>query len=95
MTLLEELKRIRDDGPGNRRWGICANLGREAKILEFRELAANWPKYSGSNTFPVPCPGYDSGTAYVELTKWEGEYGALRMELVNWCIGQLESRNEN
>lgn len=98
MSLLTELIHLRDHGPMCRGWGICSNLGQGGEA-EFRELAANWPKYSGSITYPVPCPGFEPSAyasgprhAYMGLPKWEGEYGALRMELLNWCIEQLERR---
>jgi hypothetical protein len=62
---------------------------------EFLDLAYDWPKHSGAWFFPVPMPSFAPAEAYAYLPLWRGEYGALRMELVNWCIEQLESRNEN
>lgn len=93
MTLLEALKRIRDDGPAEDGVGICLNV-RPHKD-EFLDLARGWPKHSGRRYFPVPMPRFTPAEAYAELPKWVGEYGARRMELVNWCIEHLESRNEN
>lgn len=93
MTLLEVLKSIRDLGPALDSVGICLNVGPHKE--EFLDLAQGWPKHSGARFFPVPMPSFDPAEAYTYLTLWVGEYGARRMELVNWCIEQLESRNEN
>lgn len=90
MTLLEELKRIRDDGPRRQGWGICGNLSLNALALELQDVAQQWPKHSGVWSYPVPSPSGSPQAGYRELPKWDGEYGALRMELVNWCIEQLE-----
>lgn len=76
--------------------GICGNL----KLLgvdvydskEFEELVLSWPKFSGDVEYPVP-PANPDETADTEFwhafnrtTMWEGEYGALRMELLDYLI---------
>jgi len=63
---------------------------------ELGALFEAWPKRSGSLTYPVPSA--DSLTcacrAFLDAeetgTLWQGEYGKLRMELLDFCIAQLE-----
>lgn len=52
------------------------------------EVSQNWPKYSGHYTMPVPLPCPEKPTP---TNKWEGEYGALRLELLDFLIRELES----
>lgn len=75
---------------------ICGNL----KLLgvdvydskEFDDLVRSWPKFSGNTSFPVPPvnPGETAETefwnAFNRETMWQGEYGALRMELLDYLI---------
>lgn len=95
MTLLEQLKYIRDNGVRNEEAGICDALS--ATVMdEFQDLYFHWPKHSGRAVYPVPCPnGGSAGCAYLDAkpkTMWDRDhpYGALRHELLNWCIAQLE-----
>lgn len=65
------------------------------------ELFIKWPKYSGLREFPVPATSpehfgsplnaYNCGTKNF----WDRstEYGALRWELLEFCIVQLENLN--
>lgn len=56
-----------------------------------------WPKFSGTLNFPVPHPTepFSAASAYYAAeNKWEGEYGALRMELLDFCITELEDQLE-
>ena len=59
------------------------------------ELVAEWPGYSGFPPYPIRPAPYIS--AFVDVrddfwaarrtkTLWVGEYGALRMELLDWLI---------
>lgn len=73
------------------RGGCIKNLKR-ALILLYREFS-NWPRFSGNIIFPVPCP-YDQeenhGYTYERIVnKWEGRYGALRYELLDFLIERL------
>lgn len=68
-------------------------------------LISGWPKSTGSRQFPVPCPGVppqdkDYGKYLSRVNRaasryrnsrnhWEGDYGALRMELLEWLINEL------
>lgn len=59
-------------------------------------LAETWPKYSGNPKYPVPRPGsnssYEAMTVYEQTfdNKWTGEYGKLRMELLDYLIQQVD-----
>lgn len=84
--------------------GICSHVldnnedsVRLSAMLE--QLFRSWPKYSGNYLFPVPAPDKDEGegsesfafeSATLEATLWKGEYGALRKELCQWCIDNVD-----
>lgn len=59
---------------------------------------SQWPKYSGYREFPVP-----SDTArltperkfYGSCDKWSGQYGQLRMELLDFLIAKMEEEIAN
>ena len=89
--------------------GICYNaylaVGREgdydplpAEVFD-KALEAQirkWPKYSGNSTYPVPCPkGGDPQLAWSSHypNLWQGEYGDLRRELLDFLINELEQAN--
>lgn len=66
-------------------------------VQEIKNAFAEWPEYSGDQTFPVPAPtGYEppvnrwsnspNYVAYIGLLRWEGEYGAARQRLLDWLI---------
>lgn len=63
----------------------------------------NWPKYSGDFSYPVPVPSdlpnsdiginVTPGMAYNYAGNyWAGEYGQLRMELLDFLISELENQ---
>ena len=60
-------------------------------------LARQWPKYSGCDTYPVPAPKkYQQKPdphcwAFCYLPNWQGEYGDLRRELLDFLIEELEN----
>lgn len=66
------------------------------------KLYSAWPKYSGSESFPVPAPKdftWDKsstrrttpyGAAYSVLPMYEGEYGKLRLELAQFLVNELK-----
>lgn len=78
--------------------GICFQLSTAAlpkdlhRVVNqetFGEIAKLWPKYSGDSDYPVPNPNGDFHPLVIyTITKncWIGEYGALRVELLDWCI---------
>lgn len=82
--------------------GICYNVKRALYQLglyevcystELPALFETWPKYSGDSRFPVPSTYKDwSAEKQFNMTvnMWEGEYGELRVELLDHCISELE-----
>lgn len=57
----------------------------------------NWPKKSGNGAFPVPgvivrSPITEFYVAQKNNTMWDGEYGALRKELLAFLINHFEAR---
>lgn len=63
-----------------------------------QKLFAKWPKFSGSDVYPVPSTnGMTAGEKYTDAWDngrlWTGKYGRLRMELLEWLIGYLEAKH--
>ncbi|ASD52149.1 hypothetical protein KNT64_gp197 [Pseudomonas phage PspYZU05] len=63
-----------------------------------------WPKHSGNLAFPVPGPTVtENGVEYIMCAYdafatyhcWEGEYGVNRIELLEFCISELETKITN
>ena len=83
---------------------ICARLidlgVEDDQKARLYELFALWPKYSGGAIFPVPSPDSERNHFGIYVyasrkgTLWTGEYGALRMELLEWLIHTLETSDE-
>lgn len=90
--ILDQLKKLKKDGPLHVGDGICTNIRCSSKSLE--SLFQKWPEFSGCVTFPVPHPAHPEITphdAYMETTNlWVGEYGEARMRLLDFCIEELE-----
>jgi len=90
MSLLDNLRKLRDDGPQMLYFGICHNI-QDEHVDDFIELASRWPKYSGCREYPVPHPTMSPVVAFsVWMNLWEGEYGENRRELLSWSIEELE-----
>lgn len=82
--------------------GICTGIqlgglvsGGTARDLWFkvkRELFMSWPLFSGDPVYPVP--GYPNPeTAYEECRDfWEGEYGDMRRDLLDFLITECAAR---
>lgn len=88
--------------------GLCTALLNldppEGVSYDFQVLTRTWPKHSGDNVFPVPCPeGGKPGPAYYHAENepyevearymWDREtspYAALRWELLEWAITQTK-----
>lgn len=105
QPLLEALKHVKTlEG---KRYGICMYVEEylEQHFPEFPfdlletigGLAQNWPKWSGDGTYVVPAPSWCQEKqdphcwAYCNLPAWEGEYGELRRELLDFLIEELEN----
>ena len=101
QALHRELTRLRHDvalGIHSKYNGICYNTlydsERAIKInlpdasRDLRGLCRKWPKAVSTHGFPVPCPGYTNPAEGYHATedKWAGEYGLLRIELLDWLI---------
>lgn len=56
-----------------------------------------WSKFSGNTVYPVPTPDHtDPNSFYWKIdNKWEGDYGEVRKELLQWCIEQITIELEN
>ena len=101
QALHRELTRLRHDvtlGIQLKHNGICYNtiydgagnrtINLAVAVWNLEDLCRKWPKAVNTDGFPVPCPGYTNAAAgyYATEDKWAGEYGALRMELLDWLI---------
>lgn len=105
-TALVQLRADVEAGKVHRvEYGICSNVRTLLNMASpfdqtgeaipyLRGLCKGWPEYSGEPFFPVPCAHYDPGTAYDEmrytLPKWQGEYGAARLRLLDYLIEQTK-----
>ena len=100
-ALHRELTRLRHDvalGIHSKCSGICCNTAYDDEgnrtidlagaVWDLGDLCRKWPKAANTDGFPVPCPGYTNSAAGYHATedKWAGEYGLLRMELLDWLI---------
>lgn len=103
--LLQRLQFLRDElrvnGLYENRAGICYAVTYDSTGAPLRRpidatanlvtLMAEWPKWSGERTFPVPHPeGKCPQLAFYNLPIWEGPYGALRRELLDYLIERLK-----
>ena len=101
QALHRELTRLRHDvtlGIQLKNNGICYNtlygseqtikIGLAGASWDLRYLCRKWPKAVNFDRYPVPCPGYTNPAEGYHATedKWAGEYGLLRMELLDWLI---------
>ena len=101
QALHRELTRLRHDValgiqlPYN---GICYNTFYDSSTIrtikpadasrDLEYLCRKWPKATNFEEYPVPCPGYTNPAEGYHATedKWVGEYGLLRIELLDWLI---------
>ena len=101
QALHRELTRLRHDvtlGIQLKYNGICYNTLYDSSTIrtidladaawDLRDLCRKWPKAVNFDRYPVPCPGYTNPVEgyYATEDKWAGEYGALRIELLDWLI---------
>lgn len=69
---------------------------------EMERLFAAWPKFSGSVLFPVPATDerfwhftHSEEHQFMKTEDfWEGDYGQLRKELLDFCIQTLQQELE-
>lgn len=105
MELLQALKKVKskfEDGTISEWAGLCYNLEDQeytnSKSEELRCLFRAWPKFSGNIKYPVHS-GIKNMARYVygstdNLWNQKTVYGRNRLELLNWCIEQLESKEK-
>ena len=106
QALHRELTRLRHDvalGIQLKYNGICYNTLYDSNstrtielagaVWDLEDLCRKWPKAVDTRGFPVPCPGYINPAEGYHATedKWAGEYGALRIELLDWLIQETAS----
>ena len=105
MNLHEALKVVKEQvetGTVESYHAICAALDRleldtfVSVVGQLKPLFKRWSKYSGFEIYPVPSPD-STRTAcamfYYAQGKdalWEGEYGALRKELLDFLIQETQ-----
>lgn len=63
-----------------------------------------WPEFSGNVSYPVPDPNsstenreYEANLIFDKSSDdelWEGEYGKLRLELLDFIIAEMEKEDE-
>lgn len=99
IHIIHHLKQARSHIELHHRGGICEFFAPICESVNINyhdlkaELFASWPFYSGSVTYPVPDPSdnYNSMGVFTRTKDyWGGDYGKLRMNLLNHIIHQLE-----
>lgn len=98
-TLLKQLKQIKEFPIVER--SICVNLDKlnDGRVLfgEMSKLFIGWPKHSGMIYHPVPNPRSKSKSSAKNIYEqtvnyWDGKYGDLRMELLDYMIQRVETK---
>lgn len=66
----------------------------------FAKACESWEHFSGSLTYPVPCPEFPREETYAAWmyketeNLWEGEYGELRRDFARHLADYLEKHND-
>jgi len=96
MTLLEALKELQTKGYTKSQIGICGHLEFIYDIdysfyICLYKIFKRWPKFSGNINYPVPAVYYyNPDIEYNNSSNlWQGGYGDLRKELLQFCIDEL------
>ena len=109
MGICDNIYSVMDDLFGeNKSWVMENPEGFEIDLYMWvQQVAQKWPKWSGDITYPVPVP-VPANMGLAELKAgvhtpmdayhyfhnvWEGAYGELRMELLDFLIEELEQTN--
>ena len=85
--------------------GICKWSGTCAMVLDFSaqvvdewllEKFQKWPKFSGRRCYPVPSPDWRAYMTANHTEMWSPShpYGALRRELLEFFIQEMEKEDE-
>jgi hypothetical protein len=101
MSLLENLKHIKEHGPRYTGYGLCSalwsmqshNYVDEARA---KALMQAWPEYSGYPDYPVPSytKSLSPRAAYQRIGQYtwspDHPYGAGRLRMLDFMIAELE-----
>lgn len=96
QMVLYALEAIKDGNIREEDCGLCYNVCELCidyyvpnEIISW--YSYQWPKHSGVEEYPVPSPfiGKSPEQMYNERELWEGEYGVLRYELLDFLIEVL------
>lgn len=74
--------------------GILYTFSLENTQEILKQLFTQWPKFTGNTDYPVPGGYKEYRRASIYNVMWEGKYGELRMELLNFCIDTLQNKLE-
>lgn len=79
--------------------GLCCNIDKEihtSQHIGLHDFFHTWKHFSGHYSYPVPCPNnrLSPGKAYQVLEKYSGQYGALRLDLLEHIIVECERQND-
>jgi hypothetical protein len=97
-TIIAHLKKLGTGEIKPKKWvfGICRELDEVCNIGGdplVRNYAADWPKFSGHSTFPVPHSRKSATDAFIYTSNlWEAtQYGDDRRELCLFLADRLEA----
>lgn len=98
QEVLKALISMKDEVPDTC-LGICWNI---RCLVGYRidnwidQKVVKWGKFSGDIAWPVPCPKNGSPKeAFLHIRNlWEGKYGQLRYELLDFLIEELTKEIE-
>lgn len=99
-AVLDALIRVKGGEVDDDEFGICYNAVTACTYPPsdvLNSLYCGWGKFSGDEHYPIPSPVEDQSPDEVyNLTGnlWEGKYGALRYELLDFLIDELTKVGE-
>lgn len=88
--LLARLQYSKTNGPKDEELGICQG---HIDTYMLHALWSSWPKFTGRPCYPIPHENFECDTAFFKYKNlWDktDPYCALRWELVDWLIDQVE-----
>lgn len=107
MKVWEGLQKLKDEGPKDPEYGICANLPTNLIDMDSQvdwskrrhKCFEAWPEYSGDRIYPVPGTGMFQPGAMYDRTSAENmwhpdkPYGAARLRLLDHCIDWFKEKD--
>lgn len=96
LQTLQNIKSLIQEGEHQHDFGLCWHVGTYSndnyELELFQEMSTQWPSFSGDGDFPIALPDEHPRDTYINYAdKYKGEYGKLRMALLDWCINELEN----